>query len=102
MRALRELEHVEWRVLGALRFVDATTGVPIERGLRVDAPGATLVRNRSGLYVIRHWDALAAHEVRYPEHPTRQVWRRFHSLRTALMIVEFASVLVFIGWVLLG
>lgn len=62
MRALRELEHVEWRVLGALRFVDATTGVPIERGLRVDAPGATLVRNRSGLYVIRHWDALAAHE----------------------------------------
>ena len=47
-------------------------------------------------------DALAAHESQYPEHPTRQAWQRFHSLRTALMIVEFASVLVFIGWVLLG
>lgn len=61
-RVLREIERVEWRVLGALRFVDATTGVPVERALRVDAPGASLVRNRSGLYVILHWDALAAHE----------------------------------------
>ena len=61
MRALLELERVEWRVLGALRFVDATTGVPIERSLRVDAPGASLVRNRSGLYVIRDWGVLAAH-----------------------------------------
>ena len=26
MLPLRELERVEWRVLGALRFVDATTG----------------------------------------------------------------------------
>jgi hypothetical protein len=62
MRALRELDRIEWRVVGALRFIDATTGVPIERALRVDAPGASLVRNRSGLYVIRHWNALAAHE----------------------------------------
>lgn len=61
-RALLELERIEWRVLGALRFVDAATGVPVERNLRVEAPGATLVRNRSGLYVIRHWDALATHE----------------------------------------
>lgn len=59
---LRELDRTQWRVLGAVRFVDATTQVPIERGLRIDAPGATLVRNRSGLYVIRHWDALAEHE----------------------------------------
>jgi len=59
---LRELDRTEWRVLGALRVVDATTRVPIERGLRVEASGAKLVRNRSGLYVIRHWDSLAAHE----------------------------------------
>lgn len=59
---LHELERSEWRVLGALRFVDATTRVPIERGLHVQAPGATLLRNRSGLYVIRHWNVLAAHE----------------------------------------
>jgi hypothetical protein len=62
MRALREFDRIEWRVLGAIRFVDATTGVPVERSLRVQAPGASLVRNRSGLYVIRHWDVLAAHE----------------------------------------
>lgn len=46
--------------------------------------------------------ALAAHEARFPEHPARQAWRRFHSLRTALMIGEFAAVLVFIAWVLLS
>jgi hypothetical protein len=65
MLALRELERVEWRVLGALRFVDATTGVPIERSLQVDAPGALLQRNRSGLYVIRRWNTLAAHEAQF-------------------------------------
>jgi hypothetical protein len=62
MPTLRELERIEWRVLGAIRIVDATTGVPIERGLHVQAPGALLVRNRSGLYVIRHWKELASHE----------------------------------------
>lgn len=66
---LHELERSEWRVLGALRFVDATTRVPIERGLRVEAPGATLLRNRSGLYVIRHWDVLAAHESEFVSPP---------------------------------
>jgi hypothetical protein len=62
MIALRELERYEWRVLGALRFVDATTRATIDRALQVEAPGASLVRNRSGLYVVRHWDGLAAHE----------------------------------------
>jgi len=65
MLPLRELERVEWRVLGALRFVDATTGVPVERTLHVDAPGASLLRNRSGLYVIRRWNALSAHEAQF-------------------------------------
>jgi len=61
-RALRELERLEWRVLGAIRIIDATTGVPIERGLQVRAPDASLVRNRSGLYVIHHLKQLASHE----------------------------------------
>jgi hypothetical protein len=69
MSAVRELERTEWRALGALRLVDATTRVPIERSLRVDAPGATLLRNRSGLYVIRRWDALAAHESEFAAPP---------------------------------
>lgn len=70
MHALRELERVEWRVLGALRFVDATTGAPIERFLKVESPGAILTRNRSGLYVIRHWDALRAHETEFANPPS--------------------------------
>ena len=61
MRTLRELERIEWRTLGAIRFVDATTGTTIVRPLDVNAPGASLVRNRSGLYVIRDWKKLAAH-----------------------------------------
>lgn len=67
--AIRELERTEWRALGALRLVDATTRAPIARGMRVHAPGATLVRNRSGLYVIRHWNVLTAHERQFPNPP---------------------------------
>lgn len=63
-QAFRELERQESRVLGALRCVDASTGAPIDRALDVrslDAAPARLLRNRSGLYVIRDWAALAAH-----------------------------------------
>ncbi len=70
---LRELERSEWRVLGALRLVDATTRAPIERNMRVDAAGATVTRNRSGLYVIRHWDVLAAHESQFSAPPVTPV-----------------------------
>lgn len=69
--ALRELERHEWRVLGALRLVDATTRAPIERGLQIEAPGAKLVRNRSGLYVIHRWSALAAHESEFQSPPAQ-------------------------------
>jgi hypothetical protein len=69
MRNLRELDRSEWRVLGAVRVVDATTRLPIARGLDVQAPDARLVRNRSGLYVIRHWDVLAAHEAEFAAPP---------------------------------
>lgn len=44
---------VDTRVLGALRFLDATTGQPIERSLKIDGAGLTLSANRSWLYVIR-------------------------------------------------
>jgi hypothetical protein len=47
-----ELERVESRVLGALRFVDAVTGIAISSPFTVAAPGVRLLRNRSGLYVI--------------------------------------------------
>jgi hypothetical protein len=58
--ALRE--RVDRRVLGALRCVDATTLMPIDERLAVSAPGARLLRNHSGLYVIDSWTRLPAHE----------------------------------------
>ena len=66
---LRELERVESRVVGALRCVDAATRVPIDTPLLVQAPGARLRRNRSGLYVLAHVPALAAHEAAFEAPP---------------------------------
>jgi hypothetical protein len=61
------LEHVDRRVLGAVRFVDAATRVPVPEPLLVTAPGVRFIRNRSGWYVIaaapgleRHVDAFHA------------------------------------------
>ena len=69
--AMVELERVEARVLGALAVVDATTGARVVDGLDVQpAAGARLQRNRSGLWVIVHVDALAAHESVFDSPPT--------------------------------
>lgn len=46
------LEHVERRVLGAVIFIDATTGTRVRGPLRVEARGVRFVRNRSGCYVV--------------------------------------------------
>ncbi|OLE52293.1 MAG: hypothetical protein AUG51_18850 [Acidobacteria bacterium 13_1_20CM_3_53_8] len=46
------LEQLERRVLGAVIFLDATTGARILSSLRVEARGVKFVRNRSGSYVI--------------------------------------------------
>jgi hypothetical protein len=46
------IETCDSRVLGALRFADATTGAWITSPLRVSSARATLVRNRSGVFVI--------------------------------------------------
>jgi hypothetical protein len=66
---LHELEQAEWRALGALRFIDAPTGTPVDRPLRVQGDGAEFVRNRSGLYVIRRWTALATHDASFESPP---------------------------------
>jgi hypothetical protein len=58
----RDLEAVERRVLGAVRFVDVTTGLPVADPVAVAAPGTTLWRNRRGDYVIARAPGLAAHE----------------------------------------
>jgi hypothetical protein len=47
------IENVDRRVFGAIEFVDDVTGARVLAPLRVDAPGVGLMRNGSGLYVIR-------------------------------------------------
>lgn len=71
MRALRELERHESRVLAAVRFVDAITRAPVTAALRVDAPGALIRPNRSGLYVIHRWNALETHAAAFQAPPAQ-------------------------------
>jgi hypothetical protein len=66
---IRELERQERRVLGALRCVDATTGVAIADSLQVVLTGASVLHNRSGLYVIASAAALPAHEAAFADVP---------------------------------
>jgi len=63
-RPLRELERVEARALGALRFVDASTRghVPGPLELRPVEGRVRLVRNVTGSWVVAAWSALSAHE----------------------------------------
>ena len=72
---IRELERIDTRVLGALRCVDAATRVQVGTPLDVRIAGATVRRNRSGLYVIVRAEAplspaaLAAHEAAFDTPP---------------------------------
>jgi hypothetical protein len=68
-RVFRERERVEQRVLGALRCVDAPTLVPVEQPFTFEAEGVRLLRNLSGLVVIREWTELAAHAVTFEAPP---------------------------------
>lgn len=69
MSAVRELERLERRVLGAIRCIDATTLAPIDDTLQVQAPGARFVRNPSGLYVLTRWTRLDTHETGFDAPP---------------------------------
>jgi hypothetical protein len=72
VRNLHELERLEWRVLGALRLVDGVTGMPLRAAdgmVQVEADGARIVRNRSGLFVIHEWERLAAYSRHFEEPP---------------------------------
>jgi len=75
---IRELERLERRVLGALRCIDAGTLAPIEQVLQVEVPGARVQRNRGGLYVIVHADAIAAHEDAFDAPPDQPVIGNVH------------------------
>jgi hypothetical protein len=66
---LRVLENVDRRILGAVRFLDATTHLKIATGLRVQAEMARLRINRSGLFVIWSSQGLEAHEGTFDSPP---------------------------------
>jgi hypothetical protein len=63
------LERSERRYLGALRFVDATSGLPVDAPLSVSATNGRLFRNRSGCWVIERALGLEAIESRFASQP---------------------------------
>jgi hypothetical protein len=60
---------VDARVAGAVRFVDSVTAAPIDTRLQVTAPGASLLRNRSGLYVLHDVAGLAEYQAHFDAPP---------------------------------
>lgn len=70
-RALVELERLEHRVLGALRFVDAATNREISAPLDLAAVEgkARFVRSRGGLQVIWAWSGLESHAAAFDSPP---------------------------------
>jgi hypothetical protein len=64
-----DAEHIDQRVLGAISFVDATTGLQVIEALTVTAPDVRLLRNRSGYYVIASAPGLEAHVDAFEQPP---------------------------------
>ena len=63
------VDDVDRRAIAALRFVHGVTGAAIVRPLQIDAPGLTLVRNLSGLRVVREARGLAAYTTAFDAPP---------------------------------
>ena len=57
------------RVLGALRFTDAVTALPIDAPLVVTAPGVRWIRNRRAAWIIASAPGLEAHEIAFDTPP---------------------------------
>lgn len=64
-------ELSDTRVLGALRFTDAVTSLPIDAPLTVIAPGIRWIRNRRAQWVIASAPGLAAHELEFTAPPAQ-------------------------------
>lgn len=62
-------ELLDRRVLGAVRFVDAVTGLVIPDRLEVQATGVRWVRNRRGDYVVAEAPGLERHRDAFPSPP---------------------------------
>jgi hypothetical protein len=64
------VELLDQRVLGAVRFTDATTGLDVRERLRVDAEGVRWIRTARALWVIASAPGLAAHETSFAAPPS--------------------------------
>ena len=63
------LDRTERRYHGAVRFVDAVSGVGVSDPLVVSSPNGTFFRNRSGYYVIDRVNGLESHAAAFAEQP---------------------------------
>lgn len=64
------LEHVERRVLGAVRFVDSTTGLQVRNPLTLDAEGVQFRRSLAGYFVVFQAPGLQAHTRAFESPPS--------------------------------
>jgi hypothetical protein len=63
------VERVDRRVLGAVRFVDVTTGLPVDVPLDVRSSGVSIRATPRGYYVIARAPGLDAHETAFAAPP---------------------------------
>ena len=63
------VERVDRRYHGALRMIDAVSGVEVRAPLAVTSAGAAFFRNRSGYYVIDRVPGLDAHRTAFAAQP---------------------------------
>src|SRR4051812_26771395 len=66
---LDAFEVLDRRIAGAVRYLDATTGMPIRRPLDVSGEGIRLTRNLRGLYVLSLVAGLQTHETSFAAPP---------------------------------
>ena len=65
------VQRVERRVLGAVRFTDAVTGVEVAAPLKVAAPGVRWLHNRRGWWVMTDAPGLDAHTAAFAQPPAQ-------------------------------
>lgn len=63
------VEHVDRRVLGAVRFIDRSTGSPVTAPLRIESDGIRWVQNQRGDHVILDAPGLHHHTLEFDSPP---------------------------------
>lgn len=69
MMTMRAFEWLDRRALAAIRFVDAVTSVLVEERVALAAPGVSVIRKRSGEFVVLDAPGLEEHRSRFEAPP---------------------------------